>query len=42
MEVMNYIQGRPSASFVFLAADVNEDGLVNVADILLIVNSIDK
>lgn len=40
VEVVNYIMGSPSSTFVLVAADVNGDGSVNAADIVLIVNLI--
>ena len=39
---MNYIMNKPSTDFDFDAADVNEDGLVNVTDIVATVNIIMK
>ena len=42
IEVVNFIQGKPSKIFVFSAADVNSDGVINAADIVMIVNIINK
>ena len=38
-EVANYIMGNPSDKFIFGAADANQDGKVNVADIVTIINN---
>ena len=40
VEITNYIMGKASKSFIFKTADVNEDGKVNIADILQIVKGI--
>lgn len=39
IEISNKIQGNPSSGFVFDNADVNGDGIVNVADIILIITT---
>ena len=41
VEIVNYIVGKPSASFNQLAADANGDGNINITDIILIVNAIE-
>lgn len=38
-EVANYIMGNPSDKFIFGAADANQDGKVNVIDIVTIMNN---
>jgi hypothetical protein len=40
--ISDYIVGKPVASFVMEAADVNEDGVINVLDIVGVVNIITK
>ena len=40
VEIMNYIMGSPSNSFMKDSADANKDGSVNAADIVWIVNYI--
>ena len=40
VEIVNFIMGRPSDGFNEDAADVNGDGVVNVADIIKLVNTI--
>ena len=37
VEIANYIMGKASKSFIFSAADVTEDGKVDIADIIKIV-----
>ena len=39
LEIFNKIKGKPSSSFVDDNADVNGDGVVNILDIILIINS---
>ena len=39
LEIFNKIKGKPSNSFVDYNADVNGDGVVNILDIILIINS---
>jgi hypothetical protein len=38
VEVINYIMGNPSEKFNNIAAEMNGDGVVNIADIVQIVN----
>ena len=40
VEIVNYIEGNPSASFNIKAADANQDGNVNLADVKYITNMI--
>ena len=39
-EVLKYIKGNPSDNFKIEDADVNGDGIVNIADIIMMVNII--
>ena len=36
--IVNYVMGKPNATFVLSAADVNNDGVVDFADAMYIVN----
>ena len=40
IDVMNYIKGSPSDNIKIEDVDINGDGIVNVADIIMIVNMI--
>lgn len=40
VEMVNYIAGNPPASFIFTAADMNDDKAVDTTDVELLVNSI--
>ena len=40
LAILNYIMGKPSDMFDKDAADANGDGIVNIADIVLIVKNI--
>ena len=39
-EMANYIMGKPSSKFKIEVADMNNDKIINVADLILIINLI--
>lgn len=40
VEIVNYLMNKPSANFIFKAADMNMDNKVDIADIIQIANTI--
>lgn len=40
LEIINYIAGHPSEAFVFDAADANNDGKVDIADLIMLSNKL--
>ena len=40
VEIAYYLMNKPSANFIFKAADINKDNKVDIADIIQIANTI--